>query len=254
MIESLLKELGLNEKQTLVYLSLLERGRSTPAQLAQITGINRSTIYAVSKELVEKGLIVEDLGDKLNHLIALPPENIINVIKKEEAALNKKKTVLDETLRELKGITRNTKYSIPKIHFVNEEDVDSFMRKQADVWSQSILKYDTIWWGFQDHWFVKEYQKWVDWYWQKAVPKGLTLRLLTNQHKYEQEMAARGYKNRLMKYWNGDGNFSATTWVCGDYLIMIVANQKPNYLVQIHDAKLADNMRELFKGIWEGIR
>ena len=31
---------------------------------------------------------------------------------------------------------------------------------------------------------------------------------------------------------------------------MIITNQQPHYLVEIHDTALAHNLREVFKGIW----
>ncbi len=46
-------------------------------------------------------------------------------------------------------------------------------------------------------------------------------------------------------------NFTANTWVCGDYLILISTHQRPFYLIEIHDAMLAYNIRELFKKLWD---
>jgi len=254
MIEEHLKELGLNEKQVTTYLALMEKGRTSPAELSDITGINRTTIYAVAKELASKGLIAEDLAGKNSYLTALPPESVGAMLQREEIELKKKRIVAQQAMEELRKLTRDTRYSIPKIHFVHEDEVEGFLHKQAKTWVNSIMKYDTIWWGFQDTTFLKFHQSWIDSFWKSIPPKNLSVRLLTNQSKFESEMVSRGYTNRTVKYWNGDGKFSATTWVAGDYLIMIVTNQKPHYLVQIYDVRLAENMRELFKGIWEGIR
>ncbi len=54
--------------------------------------------------------------------------------------------------------------------------------------------------------------------------------------------------------WDKAGKFTATTWVCGDYLILVSTAQHPHYLVQINDKILAHNMREVFKGIWQGLK
>ncbi|MDB5259705.1 MAG: transcriptional regulator TrmB [Candidatus Taylorbacteria bacterium] len=254
MIEQILQELGLKEKEVKTYLAVLELGHATPAHIARLTGINRSTTYSIAKELIARGIIVEDVGGKQNYLTALPPEDLKKMIRKEELELQNKKVLIGKAVDALKDITKNTRYSIPKIQFVYEEDIEAFMEKQAPIWSQSILKNDSIWWGFQDPSFVKSYQGWIDWYWKKCAPSKLSLRLLSNESKFEADMSKRGYSNRIIKFWNGEGDFTATTWVTGDYLTLIVTNQKPHYLVQIYDAKLAHNMRELFKGIWEGIK
>ncbi len=253
MINNILSELGLKEKEIEIYLKILEQGKTTPAHIARLTGINRSTTYNIAKGLIERGIILEDVGDKQIYLIALPPEELKNITRKEERELLDKKNLIEQAVSELKAISKNVEYSIPKINFVYEESLEDYMYKQAPIWSQSIMKYDTIWWGFQDPTFVKYYSKWIDWFWTKSSPDKLSLRLLSNESKAEEEMKKLNYERRLIKFWDGDGHFTATTWVCGDYLILVVTDQKPHYLMQIHDAKLADNMREIFKGIWKGI-
>jgi len=61
MVEkNVLRELGLSLKESSVYLTILEYGKLPPARLASLTGIHRTTVYAVAKELVKKGYVVED--------------------------------------------------------------------------------------------------------------------------------------------------------------------------------------------------
>ena len=255
MIKDILEQLGFNKKEISVYLNVLEQGKITPGNLARLTGINRTTVYAIAKELVEKGVIIEDLGGKQSHLVALPPTDLKSLAQKEERDLQNKKVLIGQAINELENYTKNTKYSVPKISFVYEEDLENYLYKQAPVWSDSIMKADGVWWGYQDPSFVGQHQKWIDWFWKECAPKNLVLKLLTNHSKFEQQMAARNYSRRIIKFWNkNSNNFTATTWVNGDYMVMIVTNQRPYYLVQIHDMILAHNMREMFKGIWEDIK
>lgn len=254
MIEKLLKELGFGEKEIDVYLTVLEQGKITPANVSNITNIKRPTVYSIAKELIDKGVLVEDVGSTKGYLVALPPEDLKNIIKREERELQNKKGLIEQTIKELQNFTKDTKYSIPKIKFIYKEDLEDFLYKQAPEWNRSIMETDGVWWGYQDPSFVKDYQKWIDWFWKDCASEKLVLKLLTNESKVEKEMAKRGYDRRLVKFWNNGKNFTATTWVNGDYLILVVTNQKPYYLVQIHDATLAHNMREMFRGIWESIK
>lgn len=57
-----------------------------------------------------------------------------------------------------------------------------------------------------------------------------------------------------IRYWKEANQFTATVWVGGDYLVMVSTREEPHYLVEIHDATLAQNMREVFKGINKTIR
>ena len=250
MIQELLKKLGFAEKEIQIYLTVLSQGKITPANLAKITGINRSTVYSIAKELLNKGVIIGDIAGPKTHLIALPPEDLKNLVKKDEREIQNKKTLIEQTIVELQNLSKETKYSIPKITFIYEDELEDFLYKQAPEWNKSIMAKDKTWWGFQDPTFVHYFQKWIDWYWTESVPTDTTLKLLTNDSEQEKQMLERGYEKRLMKFWDKGAGFSATTWVTGDYLIMIVTNKKPFYLVQIHDATLAHNMREMFKGIF----
>lgn len=253
MLENLLKELGFNEKEIQVYLAILKHGKVTPAHIARITGIKRPTVYSTVKELLEKGVIVEDLGEGQSFLLALPPEDLQNVIRRDEQKIEEKKRLVGKAIEELQEFAKKTPYTIPKIQFVYEEDLEKFLYKQAPLWNESVLLSDGIWWGFQDVSFVGNYQKWVDWFWSKHAPREVSLKLLSNQSEIEVEMAKRKYERRVIRYWDKAGKFTATTWVCGDYLILVSTAEHPHYLVQINDKVLAHNMREVFKGIWKSL-
>jgi predicted transcriptional regulator len=250
MIENILKQLGFGDKEIKVYLAILEQGKTTPASIATLTGIKRPTVYSIAKELLEKGVIVEDIAGPHAFLVALPPEELKNIAKKEERELENKKILIDQAVTELQNFTKNTKYSIPKITFIYEEDLEDFLYKQTHEWFKSMMKYDSTWWGFQDPSFPSTYIKWIDWCWKES-PKEIKLKFLSNLNEQEKEIAKLNYEGRLIKSWDGKGEFTGTTIVAGDYILLILTSQKPHYLVQIYDATMAHNMRELFKSIWK---
>lgn len=249
MINDLLKDLGFNEKEAEVYLALLKAGKITPGSLSQVVGLKRTTVYSVAKELVKKGVVTEDLGSPTLYLIAKSPDNLSSIIKKEEKELEAKKIALHKAVEELKFISKNSTYPIPKITFVHEDEVENHLYKRTPVWDESILKYDGTWWGFQDDTFVKNYEKWIDWYWQEGSNPKTKLKLLSNE--VAEKIKKKKFERRQIKFWEQSNNFKTTTWILGDYLVMIVTNQKPHYLVEIHDSTLAHDQREVFKGIWK---
>lgn len=251
MIENLLKQLEFNDKEVAVYLALLQQGKITPTDLARMTGINRTTIYSVSKELIKKGVVSEDLGGEQLTLVARPPEDLQQIIKQEEKKLAKKKDAVNSALDTLKSLAKNTKYTVPKIVFIGEDDLDNYLHKQTPAWNESMKKYDNVWWGFQDKSFVQYYEEWIDWYWGSA-PETMRLKLLSNESA--EAIKTKKFLNRHIRFWDDSKDFTATVWICGAYVIMIVTNQHPHYLVEIHDTVLAHNMREVFKGIWKNLK
>jgi predicted DNA-binding transcriptional regulator len=248
MINELLAKIGLNEKEIQVYLTVLQNGKISPTALSKALGINRTTVYSVAKELVEKGLIREDLTSPTISLIARPAEDLEGYIDQEEKQIRQKRELAKRAIHELQSVVKTQTFALPKIIFVPEAELESYLYKQTPVWDKSILKYDGIWWGFQDDTLVGNYEKWIDWYWETGSDPKTKLKLLSNE--VAENIKKKKFERRQIKFWDQSKNFTATTWVLGDFVTMIVTNQKPHYLVEIHDAVLAHNMREVFKGIW----
>ena len=249
----MLRQLGFSDKEIDVYLAILKQGRVLPAVVAKQTGLNRSTVYSVASELLKRGVIKEDLGGPVRYLVAQPPEDLMQLASREEQALTKKKQLIQEAVIDLQSLVAGAVYTPPKIAFITQDEIRHYMRKRTPVWNESIMKTDKFYWGYQDHTFVDAYGDWIDWYWTQAVPKGLHLILLSNRSETEKRMVKKQYVHREIRFWKDAGEFTATLWIMGDYVVMIATRQEPHYLVEIHDAVLANNLREVFKGINKGI-
>ncbi|MFA6072103.1 MAG: helix-turn-helix domain-containing protein [Janthinobacterium sp.] len=250
-----LKALGFNEKQIQLYMIILQAGKVKPADLAVQSGINRTTVYSIAKELIKMGVIAEDQSSEGQYLIALPPEDLEKIIHREEKALEVKKASLQTALKEIKKVAQGTKYHVPKVTFISEEDLEHHLYKQAPIWTESAKKYDSIWWGYQDPSFSEHYERWIDWYWTTGPgAKDVSLKMLTNQSGIEEIMKKKKYINRKTKFWDKTKDFTATTWIVGDYIIYIYADKRPHYMVEIYDAPLAKNQREIFKGLWDMVK
>lgn len=249
MINDLLKTLGFNDKEIELYLAILKHGKITPGSLAHVVNLKRTTVYSVAKELVKKGVVAEDLGSANLYLVAKPAQDLDILAKKEEKLLEEKKLVIAKAVNELKNISKTNSYPIPKIVFVQEDEIENHLYKQTPKWDESILKYDATWWGFQDHSFVQYYEDWIDWYWESGGNPKTELKLLSNEAA--EQIKKKKYSRRQISFWQQSHDFKTTTWILGDYVIMIVTNQRPHYLVEIHDAVLAHDQREVFKGIWK---
>lgn len=248
MILELLKSLGFTDKEIKIYLLILKHRKITPGNLARGSGINRATVYAIAKSLVAKGLIIEDFGGKSLYLMPASPEELKNLNRKNELEIKHRKQVTDTLIEELDLAQVGVEYPVPKIRFVEEGNIEDYLHNNLKNWVESMQKYDKIWWGFQDHSFMENYIKWIDWSW-KNTPKEIELKLLSNKSTIEDRLRGK-YPRRQIKFWDKSSNFTATTWIVGDYIVMVMTNTKPFYLVQIHDAVMAHNQRGIFKNLW----
>lgn len=250
MIEEVLNQLGLGNKEQIIYKLILEHGKIAPALLSRFAKINRTTVYSVAKELKEKGLIVEDLGGRTLYYLPTRQNELEKIIEVEKEKTKNKITSIKELQNILKNIPESTTYSVPKIRFIDEIDLEKYLYEVTPRWYESMGENNTTLWGFQDYSFVEKFEKWIDWNWKKA-PEKYDLKLLTNESNIESKMKNKEYSNRRhIKYWNTD-EFSATQWVIGSYVIIIITKQRPFYLIEINDTVMAHNMKNLFKTIWE---
>jgi len=94
-IIDLLKELGLNEKEIMIYSYLVGKDKLTAYIIAKDTGIHRSTCYGVLAKLVEKGLIISS-GIKKIYYQLNDLDNAIGKIKNQEFILASIKTEINK--------------------------------------------------------------------------------------------------------------------------------------------------------------
>jgi predicted transcriptional regulator len=255
MVEDILKELGFSDKEVSVYLAILENGKILPATVSAITNIKRPTVYAIGKELIKKGVITQDLEGSGGYYVALPPQHLNSIVEREERDIQRKKKSIKEAIAELESVPRSKSYSVPKMRFIEEYNVKDFLYSQTPVWEESMIRTgDLTWWGFQDHTFLetKDYQDWIDWYWKRS-PKTLDLKMISNDSDIEQKMKEKNYERRAIKFWNDDFRFTATNWVIGEYVVLLMSQHRPHYLVEIHDSVYSKNMREVFRNLWNVI-
>lgn len=255
MIEDILADLHLSDKEVAIYTTLLTLGKATAARISSASGINRTTVYAVCKELAAKGFIQEDSTKEIIFYSPTPPTELTKILKRERQALIERELKLEELAKEVRELPQSKKYVVPKMRFVEHEDkVIEFLHERSPMWLESQSPENKLWYGYQDHTLVSnpKYVEWIDWYW-KDHKDTTKVFLLTNMSEAERSMEERRYVGRNIKFWKKGFDFTVSQWIVGDYSIMVMTNETPHYLVEIHDAVYADNMRKLFQNLWEDI-
>lgn len=252
-IEKTLNSLGLGHKEQIIYKLILEHGKIAPPLLSRLAKINRTTVYSVAKELKDKGLIVEDLGGKIVYYSPAQGGELEKIVKREIENLKVKESAIAELTEFIKNAPQSKNYSVPKIRFIEEADLENYLYEATPRWTENQMAGDDnykTWWGYQDHTFVEKFNKWIVWFWKQA-PKEIDLKLFSNDSLIENKMKSEQIERRQIKFWKGENDFTGTQWIVGDYIILIVTKEHPYYLVEIKDAVMAHNMREVFKKVWE---
>lgn len=251
-VKTSLAQVGLKDKEISIYLSLLERGRMKPSEIAPLTKINRATVYNILQSLVSRGIIAEDISGSTRYFTSLPPENLINLTREAKREIEEKETLIKSAVEELTLVQSEKSYPVPKMRLIEENALEKYLFDNTTKWQDAIIADDGVWWGFQDKKFAEKYQKWIDFTWttEQSTHLNYVPKVFTNISETELELANKYAKSgRTVKIIN-DIELSANTWVCGDYLVMIVVNQKPSYLIEIHDKMITSNVKSIFKKLW----
>lgn len=101
---TILKKLGLSEKEIKVFLALLENGSSSVRGLADITDLNRGTVYDILKKLQEDGLVSFFHKESKQNFVAEDPDKLVKFAREKENEIQKTKKKLIELIPELKSL------------------------------------------------------------------------------------------------------------------------------------------------------
>jgi len=93
VLASKLTEIGFSEDEAKIYLALLELGGAYASNIARKTQINRVNVYYILNELKKRGIVSEVDINKLKFYTCSEPKSLL---KKEEAVLEKIKTLIPE--------------------------------------------------------------------------------------------------------------------------------------------------------------
>jgi sugar-specific transcriptional regulator TrmB len=253
-IQKMLQNIGLSEKERKVYLLLLKRGRMKPTELAKAAKISRPLVYSIAKGLLSKGIISEDMSGKSLYFVALAPQSLEKLIQVEKRETERREALIQKAVAELNLIKSRDQYPVPKIRLVEEGDLEKYLFDNLTKWQDEVITTeDGIWWGFQDNSFVEEYRDWIraSWQTEQSDNPHYKARVFTNSSGSEESLQRRYPKSKREMYFLDQSKFTATTWVCGNYLIMIMIKEHPYYLLEIYDELMARNTAEIFRRLWE---
>jgi len=117
MSTKLLQQIGLTEDQAKIYSNLVHNGALPARKIATQTGINRSLVYKLLKELIEFGLVTEHTeGLSVSKFSALHPSRLQSIVDKKAEDFKLADQALAETVSAL-SMQFNITCGKPTVHF-----------------------------------------------------------------------------------------------------------------------------------------
>ncbi len=245
-----LKQLGLTEIEATLYLILIKSGALSVKDLAQMSGIKRTTSYMYIDQLVEKGLLMKVVrGSKKQVAANLPKDCLKNLIEDKLDSAKAAEKDLPEMLKKINAI--------PHTHDINNTEIiylkgiksvrgvyeDAFkcneIRSYVKIEEKALLSDDN------SDFFRKAFDK----------NKNLKIREIVYDSAVSRIKALKilsENKNYFYKFMPGDLNWSSTS---EDILIYEGKVALMNYVGKptatiLHSPGFYHNSKQIFDFIW----
>lgn len=114
-LKKIFEYLGLDDKSAQFYLSCLESGKTTINEISKDINVPRSTCYLILEKLKKEGIIFETPFGRKRTLVAMEPQNLINILKNKSEESQNTYSLAKEILPKLNSISPFSKR--PKVRF-----------------------------------------------------------------------------------------------------------------------------------------
>lgn len=238
-IESTLSELGLKKSKGVVYLSALGLGPSSSQEIAEKSGLPRTTTIEVLERLVEMGLMSYVEHGRKREYTAEPPEKL-------KILLDERERRLKEVLPELKSMV-STKGRRPKVRMyeglegvkaVFEDTLTAKDRTLRGILSMADL-------------YKVPGRRYMNDYVRRRISKGYSLCVIRSEQKeVEETWPTSVEEQRELRYAPADVLFPMTVYIY-DNKVGIIGTEKENFGMIIESQDYYQTQKNLFELTWQ---
>lgn len=236
-----LQQLGLSEKEAVVYLASLQLGKDTAFTIAKRSGLKRSTVYVILNELTIKGLIDISKTARATLYNPVSPKKLLQQV-------NFRKNQLEEALPELLLLYKD-KPEKPNIHILEgNRGVEQVYREILN----SVKEGEEVLCFGQIKHFETGYKKLLEtWILEMKNKKNRAREIVPNE-EYERAYVERVKQNRnphhLIKV-APSGMLVNDNIIYADKVAIFSVKQDA-FVVLIESKHIAEAYRNVFEFLW----
>lgn len=239
--ETLLKEIGLNEKEAKTYLAILELGESTIKPIATRAGIKRTSIYNFIDHLVELGIISQAEVRGRMHYKAEPPEKLVEI---QRTRLERIKSIMPEFASIFNSNAKKPKIS----YFEGAEQVKNIVKEEPKCNKEALY----IWPGEDVTEMVggKSFMVEIN---KQRIEKGVFIKSIRFREKdLPFDTSSHGLENLLEIRWAPeDININIGVGIYDTGKVSFFSSKNENFGILIESKELYNAMRVFHNLLWE---
>jgi sugar-specific transcriptional regulator TrmB len=244
LIRDTLNLLGLSSKEISFFEASFKLGPSTVNEIAKRARLERSTAYLISKSLVDKGLIQEDLKTYGQKLAAVEPRKLLTMLSARSRSIQRKEMELEENLPSLQSLYTSSDFRPNARVFQGTNGLLTVWKDILEV-KQEIL----IWTNQQTESLFFHGTK-HDQFIKERIKKGITARTLTvNNEAGRLLLHTDEVSLRQTKLLPESVDFSAETYIYGNK-VAVLDYDKEIIGIVIESKSIAQAQKAIFELAW----
>lgn len=241
-VERLLRLFGLNDKEIKVYVACMQLGQDSAYNIAEKSGVKRTTTYLILRSLVKKSLVTTHISSKSYLYSASSPQNLVS-------QLEHRKKEIEQSLPSLMALY-NSQPEKPTIEIF--EGLDGVKQIYEEIIEFSQKGEEIIFYGDLSH--LENHPALTKTWIKETQSAPGTIRELVNGDethiKYKNEIDQNQNPRHTVKLLSsGMRAFLNDNAVFGDKLV-IFSTQKHFFATVIKSKEIAASYRTMFDLAW----
>jgi len=234
MENDILREIGLSETESRIYLSLINSGATLAGEISKHCDINRTHTYDALEKLVNKGLVSYILNNNRKLYNAVNPARLREILTEKEDRLNETITKLEEKYK-----TRTPKEEITV--FKGRNGLKSIFE---DVLTEKATLYA---YGGQ-HKFSSTFPIYQKQWMKKRFALGIKIKIIYALQ--DREKKEKGLKNIEMRFLPEQYDFPSMILIYADKVVNVIWEEEP-VCILIKTQKAAKSHLAFFELLWK---
>lgn len=240
MNRDILQELGLSERESVIYRTLLRLGESPIGDVIQSTKLHPQLVYRALEALKSRGLVIETYRRHRKYVQAEDPNALT---RQEEERLVR----LKETIPALLALSRQSKDAVVRVAKGNEALRKTRLKAMDEIPDGG--EYLVI--GATGDRFFETMQDVYDESERKRVKKKIKRKLLTYlSQKSEIEAREKYPKGVEIRYLDGEYSAPASTIIFNNTVSLQLWLEEP-VVINIESKEAAESYRHYFEALWQ---
>jgi len=231
-IIEIMKNLGFEEREIKIYLSLLKNNSQTALQISKDIRIDRTTTYDILERLIDKGIISITIKNKIKNFSVIKPKELLLLFKEKYSSL-------ENILPELTKIFKKSEKTQVKCElFQGREGIRTVIKN----FLENYKDYKVI--GIR-----KEYEEIIGYLNDQGILK-LDQSKIKEIALVEKGAKFKKLKHGIYKYLNKKMCSPITTMIHGEIIIFFIWKE-PYFAIKIENKSFSKAQEEYFDILWK---